>query len=148
MPDQRSDSGPGAAKPNRRQKREVRAAYVDAVNGADVFLVAIVFRGGWVDGMAMRKGFSGSEDLEGWLGSLAYFEELHGVAIGGDLLELLCCGGAGRVAAWLEGKGKRVMPLVLRNAKQAGVIMEGLRSYAGKAGVLPCSGAEDAASCR
>ena len=148
MPGHSSDGGPGAAKPNRRLKREARAAYVDAVPGADVFMVAIVFRGGWVDGMAMRKGFGGSEDLEGWLCSLAYFEELHGVAIGGDLLELLGCGGVDRVAAWLEGKGKRVMPLALRNAKQAGVIMEGLRSYAGKAGVRPCSGAEDAASRR
>ena len=125
MPERKPEGGPGGRKP----KRESRVGYVEAVPSGEPFLVTIVFRGAWVDGMAMRKGFQGCGDLKGWLRSLAYFEELAGVALGQGLSGLLGETGVREMGAWLQKEGMKLVLLAPRNARQAEVITEGMRAF-------------------
>ena len=109
-----------------KPKREARVGVLEAVAGSEAFLIVIVFRGGWLDGMIMKRGL---EDLEGWLAASGFFEELSGLAFGSGISQMLGPARERGLASWLEGKGKRLIRLAPRNARQARVIVEGVKAY-------------------
>jgi len=105
-------------------KREARVAYIEAIPKGRVFLVAIVFRGCWIDGIMIREGVGG---VEGWLAGSDYFEELSGIALGLEMMNVLGEGGAKDMKNWAESKGKTILPLGARNRHQAQVIIDGVK---------------------
>jgi len=110
-----------------RLKREARVAYIEAIPRGRVFLIAIVFRGCWIDGIMIRGGYEAVGELEAWLAGSDYFEELSGIALGLEMMNVLGGAGVRDVERWAEGKGKMVLPLGARNRQQAQVIIDGLK---------------------
>jgi hypothetical protein len=108
-------------------KREARVAYIEAVPKGRVFLVAIVFRGCWIDGIMIREGYEAAREVEAWLAGSDYFEELSGIALGLEMINVLGAGGVRDVEEWAESKGKTVLPLGARNRHQAQVIIDGVK---------------------
>jgi hypothetical protein len=111
----------------KRLKREARVAYIEAIPKDHVFLVAIVFRGCWIDGIVIKEGDKSAEEVEAWLAGSNYFEELTGIALGPEMTGLLGKGGKREVETWSEGKGKKIIPLGSRNRDQAQVIIDGVK---------------------
>jgi hypothetical protein len=109
-----------------KPKREARAGFLEAVADGDKFLILIVFRGGWLDGVVMKRGLEG---LEEWLGTSGFFEELSGFALGNGIIQMLGSARQRELASWLEAKGKRLIKMPPRNARQVKVIVEGVKSY-------------------
>jgi hypothetical protein len=91
--------------------------------------VCIIFRGGWIDNIIVKKNHKSAEELEVWLTSLNYFEELTGIALGPEINSLLKTGGKRKVEAWSESKGKKVMLLSTRNRCQAKIIINGVKQF-------------------
>lgn len=110
-----------------RLKREARVAYIEAIHKDHLFLAVIVFRGCWIDGIMIKRDHKSTEELEAWLTSLNYFEELTGIALGPEITDLLGKGGKRKVEAWSESKGKKIIPLGSRNRDQAKVIINGVK---------------------
>jgi len=108
-------------------KREARVAYIEAMPKGRVFLVAIVFRGCWIDGIMIKEGYEAVGEVEAWLAGSDYFEELSGIALGPGMMNVLGEEGAREVETWAESKGKTVLPLGTRNRRQAQVIIDGVK---------------------
>jgi hypothetical protein len=108
-------------------KREARTAYIEAIPNEQVFLIAIVFRGCWIDGIIIKKGYKSVEEVEAWLTCLNYFEELTGIALGHAMISVLGKEGRREIETWVEGKGKTIILLGSRNRSQAQVIIEGVK---------------------
>lgn len=119
-------AGRGACQ-NRSGKREVRTSFFEELSGnrGDLFLL-IVFRGGWLDGI--ETGIAKKGPWE-WLLSTRYFEELDSVELGQRLASRLGPEGLLELAERLAMGRKREKGLAPRNARQARVIVEGIREY-------------------
>ena len=110
-----------------RLKREARVAYIEAISKDHLFLVAIVFRGCWIDGIMIIEDHKSAEEVEAWLAGSNYFEELTGIALGPEIIDLLGKGGKIKVEAWSESKGKKIISIGSRNRDQARVIINGVK---------------------
>ena len=106
-----------------RGKRETRRAYVEYIREGGGMTVLFVFRGGWIDAIAMRRGIRGLVDLFSWLKETGYFEEISGIAFGEGFKEAF---------GEKTGEENLEIPLVkpsARNRGDAKVIIEGVRQW-------------------
>ena len=108
------------------RKRETRVAFLESLLGAMGYSVAIIFRGGWIDGIITGRPMDAGE-LEKWLEGSVYFKEINGIAIGSGMAQVLGPKALKDVEQWALGKKKARTPLGRRNARQASVIVDGLR---------------------
>lgn len=113
----------------RNLKREARIAYIEVMKEDPVSVIAIIFRGCWMDGMLIATGCSSVEGVKGWLGGSAYFLELNGIAFGEAMAEYFGSKGLEDLEAWMKENGKGTFKLAQRNQKQARVIVEGVSSF-------------------
>jgi len=100
-------------------KKEARIAHVEVIPGGG--LLAIVFRGGWIDGLSAFPGRTGSGEVAEWLDGSRYLEELRGISMG----ESLGAAEATEVSGWAKAKGLPEVRVGKRNRMQARVIAEG-----------------------
>jgi hypothetical protein len=88
--------------------------------------VLFVFRGGWIDAIAMKRGVKDLEDLVEWLRDTGYFEEISGIAFGE--------GFRGAIGENMNEKclGIPLMSVSPRNRRDAEVVIEGVRKWLGQ----------------
>jgi hypothetical protein len=110
----------------RGRKRETRVAFIESLSGAMGYSVAVIFRGGWIDGIIAGR-LLGADAMEKWLEGSVYFKELNGIAIGSGMAQALGPETLREVEEWALEKKKTLMPLGRRNREQASVIIDGLK---------------------
>lgn len=113
----------------RNLKREARIAYIEVIKEDPVSVIAIIFRGCWMDGMLIATGYSSVEDIKDWLGKSEYFLELNGIAFGKTMAEYLGSKGLKDLESWMKECGKGTFQLGQRNQKQAQVIVDGVSAF-------------------
>jgi hypothetical protein len=113
----------------RNLKREARIAYIEVIKEDPVSVIAIIFRGCWMDGMLIATECSSVEDIKGWLGGSEYFLELSGIAFGEAIVEYYGSKGLEDLESWMKESGKGTFQLGQRNLKQAQVIVDGVSSF-------------------
>ena len=113
----------------RNLKREARIAYIEVMKEDPVSVIAIIFRGCWMDGMLIATGCSSVEGIKGWLGGSEYFLELNGIAFGEAMTEYFGNKGLENLESWMKENGKGAFKLGQRNQKQARVMVEGVSSF-------------------
>ncbi len=115
----------------RRRKREGRVLFIDAVGGEGGALLAVVFRGGWVDCIAARRKPGGAAGASAWLESQGFLLEVIAVSLGEGLGAAWGSGEVEELRRWAASMGFEECSLGKRNASQAAVISCGIGEYLG-----------------
>ena len=110
----------------KRTKRETRKAYVDYIPEGRGITVLFVFRGGWIDAIAMKRGIKDLEGLVEWLKETGYFEEISGIAFGEGFMSAI----GGKMNE--KFLGMPLMSVSPRNRRDAEVVIEGVRKWLGQ----------------
>ena len=113
-------------KTTKGMKKEARIARVEGLPAGGVLI--IIFRGGWIDGLAGLMAGGRPEPVIGWLGGSKYWEELKGISLGENLEASIGAGGSSRVREWAKSKGLPEVGIGARNRRQARVLAEGFLS--------------------
>lgn len=112
-----------------RRKREGRVLFVDIAGGRGGGILAIVFRGGWIDCIAAVRDPGSAEAAASWLESQGFMLEVTGIDIGPGLPVAWGEAEAGKLSEWGKSRGFTACKLGSRNAAQAHVISSGLEDY-------------------
>jgi len=104
-------------------KKEARIAHFEALAGGN--LLAVIFRGGWIDGLSTLTGGGGGIAIAKWLEGSKYLEELRGVSLGKGM----GAAEAGAVRRWAKSRGLPEVSAGERNRRQARVLAEGFDRF-------------------
>ena len=115
----------------RSGKREGRVLFIDVIGGAGGALLAIVFRGGWIDCMAARADPGGWAAAAEWLESQGFMLEVTATSIGAGPESAWGRAEADGLAGWAAARGFESRGLGRRNASQAATISRGVGEYLG-----------------
>lgn len=127
-------------------KRESRVLFIDEVGGVVGMewegerrgkkgaLLAIVFRGGWIDCIAARRDPGGWVPASAWLEGQGFMLEVTSVSFGPGLAAAWGEEEAEGLSGWAAARGLEPCCLGGRNAAQADVISRGVGEYVGGAG--------------
>jgi hypothetical protein len=112
-------------------KGEGRVLFIDVVGGAGGALLAIVFRGGWIDCMAARADPGGWAEAAEWLESQGFMLEVTAASIGAGPESAWGRAEADGLSGWAAARGFESRGLGRRNASQAATISRGIEEYLG-----------------
>jgi|GEM_PF-2391283 len=115
----------------RSGKREGRVLFIDVVGGAGGALLAIVFRGGWLDCMAARSDPGGWAAAAEWLEAQGFMLEVTAASIGAGPESAWGRAEADDLSGWAAARGFEPRGLGRRNASQAAIISRGVEEYLG-----------------
>lgn len=99
-----------------KNKAERRIAFLDYIEEGDL-VIAIVFRGCWIDAITMKKGLKSFEGVISWLKEEGYFYEISGFHLSDSILEKL---GLRDFAS---------APCCERNLSSAKIIIDGIKNW-------------------
>lgn len=97
----------------RNRKKEVRTIVLDYLKEGDI-VIAIIFRGCWIDAITMRKGLRNFEEITSWLKEEGYLCEIS--YISDDIKEKF-------------GSLNTSITCCMRNLNMAKIIVEGVRNW-------------------
>jgi len=99
-----------------KNKIEKRYAFLDYIKEGDI-VIAIIFRGCWIDAITMKRGIKNYEEIISWLKEEGYFYEISGFHLSNSIIEKFRLYNIPNI------------PCCKRNLNSAKVIIDGIRNW-------------------
>lgn len=97
-------------------KIEKRIAFLDYIKEGDI-VIAIIFRGCWIDAITMKRGIKSYEEIFSWLKEEGYFYEIFGFHLSSSIVENF---GLHNISN---------TPCCKRNLNSAKIIIDGIKNW-------------------
>lgn len=97
-------------------KKEIRVAFVDCINHN--IIIAIIFRGCWINGICIKRGIKSYDELISWLMEEGYYYEIRGFYFTENIRKIFG-----------DKSDLPIMRICKRNIDSAKVIIEGIKKW-------------------